>query len=120
MAGTHKQFHDYVRKENSPSATAAFTTTPPTPSRKTTNSTEKDLKETINSFVYPIRPRPKPEPVKKLANRPVVEKFDIKFPVTMEMVPSCWATVYYVREDDEVVADSIKFDVEDKLKNQVK
>ena len=38
----------------------------------------------------------------------------------MEMVPSCRMMVYYVREDKEVVADSVDFDVEDKLENQVR
>ena len=38
----------------------------------------------------------------------------------MEMVPSCKLMVYYVRKDKEVVVDTINFDVEDKLKNQVK
>ena len=62
----------------------------------------------------------RPDPIKKLDLRPKVEKFDVKFPVTIEMVPSCKVMVYYVRPDKEVVADTIDFDVEDKLKNQVK
>ena len=51
--------------------------------------------------------------------RSLVEKFDIKFRVTMDMVPSCRVMVYYVRKDKEVVADSVQLDVEDKLENQV-
>ena len=52
--------------------------------------------------------------------RPLVERFDIKFQVTMAMVPSCRVMVYYVRKDKEVVVDSVNVDVEDKLENQVK
>ena len=69
-AGTHTQFHDVMKKQNS-----------------TTTS--------------------------------LVENFDIKFRVTMDMVPSCRVMVYYVRKDKEVVADSVELDVEDKLQNQV-
>ncbi len=35
-------------------------------------------------------------------------------------MPSCRVMVYYVRRDKEVVADSVDFDVEDKLQNQVR
>ena len=52
--------------------------------------------------------------------RPLVERFDIKFQVTMAMVPSCRVMVYYVRKDKEVVVDSVNVDIEDKLENQVK
>ena len=48
-----------------------------------------------------------------------MEEFEIKFNVTQEMVPSCRILVYYIRTDKETVADSIVFDVEDKLENQV-
>ena len=54
-----------------------------------------------------------------LTTRSLVENFDIKFRVTMDMVPSCRVMVYYVRKDKEVVADSVELDVEDKLENQV-
>lgn len=51
---------------------------------------------------------------------PLVKTFEIDIPVTTGMVPSCQVIVYYVREDKEVVADSMEFHVEDKLENQVK
>ena len=35
------------------------------------------------------------------------------------MVPNCRILVYYVRQDKEVVGDSIVYNIEDKLENQV-
>ena len=35
-------------------------------------------------------------------------------------MPSCGVMVYYIRQDKEVVADSIQLDVEDKFENQVR
>ena len=51
--------------------------------------------------------------------KPTVKEFEIKFNVTQEMVPSCRILVYYVRPDKETVGDSIVYDVEDTLENQV-
>jgi hypothetical protein len=130
-SGTHTQLHNYVREENLTTTTTA-TATPTTtirPTKETVNVTNATLQRTNDTIRKKIHRlilpdwgwwRPKPIPVKKLNERPVVEKFDIKFPVTMEMVPSCRMMVYYVREDKEVVADSVDFDVEDKLENQVR
>ena len=52
--------------------------------------------------------------------RPAVVEFEIKFPVTIKMVPKCRILVYYVRGDKETVADSMEYDVEDVLENQVR
>jgi hypothetical protein len=54
--------------------------------------------------------------IKRMAN---VNEFQLKFNVSQKMVPSCRILVYYVREDKEVVGDSIVYNVEDKLENQV-
>ncbi|CAB4015848.1 Hypothetical predicted protein [Paramuricea clavata] len=51
--------------------------------------------------------------------RTSVNKFELKFNITQEMVPSCRILVYYIKKDKETVGDSIVFDVEDKLENQV-
>ncbi|CAB3988758.1 C3 and PZP-like alpha-2-macroglobulin domain-containing 8 isoform X2, partial [Paramuricea clavata] len=125
-SGTHTQLHNYVREENlTTTATPATTIRPTKVTVNVTNATLQRTNDTIRTKIHRlILPdwgwrRPKPIPVKKLNERPVVEKFDIKFLVTMEMVPSCRMMVYYVREDKEVVADSVDFDVEDKLENQV-
>ncbi|CAB3996503.1 C3 and PZP-like alpha-2-macroglobulin domain-containing 8 isoform X1, partial [Paramuricea clavata] len=48
-----------------------------------------------------------------------VNKFELKFNVTQDMVPSCRILVYYVKKDKETVGDSIVFDVEEKLENQI-
>lgn len=116
LFGTHTQHHDYLQEEIP--TTAAQTTTPtPLPPTLKSNNTNVTL-----PLIYPVWgwSWPKPEKVKKLHTKPIVEKFDIKFPVTMEMVPSCRIMVYYVRDDKEVVADSVKFGVEDRLENQVR
>ena len=107
-AGTHTQFHDYVQKQ-------IPTTRPTTKVIERVNGTNLTLIIKEEPYYW----RPEPLPLKKLKTRPLVEKFDIKFPVTMEMVPSCRVMVYYVRKDKEVVADSVNVDVEDKLENQV-
>ena len=128
MTGTRTQYNDYV-KEVTPTMTASTTTPPPTTipatTRKMVNGTIPSMNVTSKIPVREIiLPRwrwwtPTPEPTRKLVSRPKVEKFDIKIPVTMEMVPSCKVMVYYVRHDKEVVADTVDFDVEDKLNNQV-
>ena len=56
----------------------------------------------------------------KIIPRRNVEKFDLKFNITGEMVPTCRVLVYLVRSDKEVVADSIVYSVEEKFENQVK
>ena len=56
----------------------------------------------------------------KIVPRRNVEKFDLKFNITGEMVPTCRVLVYFVRSDKEVVADSIVYSVDEKLENQVK
>jgi hypothetical protein len=126
-AGTHTQFHDYVQEEN-PTTTTRPTTTLPT-IKETTNVTNGTGLVSNNTTVEPLLKsilpriwwwRPKPDPLKTLNTRPRVETFDIKFSVTREMMPSCRVMVYYVRRDKEVVADSVDFDVEDKLQNQVR
>ena len=52
--------------------------------------------------------------------KPTVQEFEIKFNVTQAMVPSCRILVYYIRSDKETVGDSIVYDIEDKLENEVK
>ena len=56
----------------------------------------------------------------KIIPRRNVDKFDLKFNITGEMVPTCRVLVYFVRSDKEVVADSIVYSVEEKLENQVR
>ena len=73
---------------------------------------------TLSALPY-IWHRPTP-PSFENSPKPVVEQFEIKFPVTMKMVPKCRILVYYVRGDKETVADTIKYDVEDVLENQVR
>jgi hypothetical protein len=58
-------------------------------------------------------------PKTRTTGRSTVKKFELKFNVTQEMVPSCKILVYYVRKDKEVVGDSIVYDIEDNLENQV-
>ena len=48
-----------------------------------------------------------------------IHQFDLKFNVTQEMVPSCRILVYHVMMDKETIGDSIIYNVEDKLENQV-
>ncbi|CAB4021154.1 Hypothetical predicted protein [Paramuricea clavata] len=50
---------------------------------------------------------------------PTVKEFEIMFNITQAMVPSCRILVYYVRPDKETIGDSIVYDIEDKLENQV-
>ena len=108
-ADTHTQFHDYIPNKN--------TTTIPS-NNTTTNSSNPN--KTLTTSKRRLWWLPEPQPLKKLGARPLVEKFEIKFRVKIEMVPSCRVMVYYVRKDKEVVADSVELDVEDKLENQVK
>ncbi|XP_028406949.1 murinoglobulin-1-like isoform X3 [Dendronephthya gigantea] len=117
--GKHTQHHDFIVVEEP--TTTARTTTTAAPTNKTANN--GTIVPVLEKLIL-VGPRwggwrPRPDPVKKLDTRPRVEKFDIEFPVTMKMVPSCRIMVYYVREDKEVVADSVEFDVEDRLENQV-
>jgi hypothetical protein len=56
---------------------------------------------------------------RNIRTKGTVNKFRLNFNVTQAMVPSCRILVYYVKTDKEVVGDSITFDVEDKLENQV-
>ena len=125
-SGIHTQFHHYTQDEN-PTTTTRPTTLRTTVKVKVTNTTHSRTNHTtvepeIKMITVPRREwwRPKPAPVKKLNTKPVVETFSIQFPVTREMMPSCGVLVYYVRQDKEVVADSIQFDVEDKFDNQVR
>ena len=90
---THTQIHDYI------------------PSKNTTASSTGVGKVNVNVSTK--------NGLKKLGERTLVERFDIKFQVKIEMVPSCRVMVYYVRKDKEVVADSAELDVENKLENQV-
>ncbi len=55
----------------------------------------------------------------RTTGRSAIKEFELKFNVTQEMVPSCRILVYYVRKDKEVVGDSIVYDIEDYLENQV-
>ncbi len=55
----------------------------------------------------------------QMIGRRAVYEFELKFNVTQDMVPSCRILVYYVKTDRETVGDSIVYDVEDKLENQV-
>ncbi|XP_028407192.1 alpha-2-macroglobulin-like protein 1 isoform X2 [Dendronephthya gigantea] len=102
--GKHTKHHDFIPVEK-PTTTAKTT-------RAATNIAD-------NNGTFPSVVTPTHDPIKKLNTIPLVKKFDIEFPVTMEMVPSCQVMVYYVRKDKEVVADSVEFDVEDRLENQV-
>ena len=107
-ADTHTQFHDYIPNKN--------TTTIPS-NNTTTNSSNPN--KTLTTSKRRLWWLPEPQPLKKLGTRPLVEKFEIKFRVKIEMVPSCRVMVYYIRKDKEVVADSVELDVGDKLENQV-
>ena len=116
--GKHTQHHDYIPVKEQAATTIAAPTN--STSANVNNGTHAPTVAELFRGLPPWRRwRPSPEPVKKLRSRPLVKKFDIKFPVTMEMVPSCRVMVYYVRKDKEVVADSVEFDVEDRLENQV-
>lgn len=48
-----------------------------------------------------------------------MNKFELYFNVTQKMVPSCRILVYFVKTDKETIGDSVVYDVEDKLENQV-
>ncbi|XP_028416700.1 C3 and PZP-like alpha-2-macroglobulin domain-containing protein 8 [Dendronephthya gigantea] len=48
-----------------------------------------------------------------------MNKFELYFNVTQEMVPSCRILVYFVKMDKETIGDSVVYDVEDKLENQL-
>ncbi|CAB4041032.1 Hypothetical predicted protein [Paramuricea clavata] len=56
---------------------------------------------------------------RNIRQKGTVHKSMFNFNVTQAMVPNCRILVYYVKMDKEVVGDSITFDVEDKLENQV-
>ena len=43
----------------------------------------------------------------------------IEFDVTQKMVPSCRLLLFYVRDDQETVADNMLIDIEDSLENKV-
>ena len=43
----------------------------------------------------------------------------MEVPVTKDMAPNAKILVYYIRDDFEVVATSIKFDIRSCFKNQV-
>ena len=58
-------------------------------------------------------------PKTRTTGRSAVKEFELKFNVTQEMVPSCRILVYYVRKDNEVVGDSIVYNIADNLENQV-
>jgi hypothetical protein len=55
----------------------------------------------------------------KKIRRTNIHQFEFRFNVTQKMVPSCRILVYYVKMDKETVGDSIVFNVEEKLENQV-
>ena len=62
-----------------------------------------------------IKKKPKRRRNKKSVQRTTVNEFKLIFNISQEMVPSCRILVYYVRQNKEVVGDSIVYDVEDKL-----
>ncbi|XP_028400033.1 murinoglobulin-1-like isoform X2 [Dendronephthya gigantea] len=64
---------------------------------------------TLGPFIHPFT----------TISAPAVKEFEIKFNITQQMVPSCRILVYYVRPDRETVGDSIVYDIEDRLENQV-
>ena len=114
-ADTHTQIHDYIPNKNA-------TTSPTRVGEITSNATRTNSPNPTRTLTTSKRRfwwLSEPQPLKKLGARPLVEKFDIKFRVKIEMVPSCRVMVYYIRKDTEVVADSVELDVEDKLENQV-
>ena len=43
----------------------------------------------------------------------------LRFPVTSRMAPKAKVMVYYVRQDGEVVADGLSFNIDDIFDNQV-
>ncbi|XP_028407143.1 alpha-2-macroglobulin-like protein 1 isoform X2 [Dendronephthya gigantea] len=114
--GKKTRHHNFTLVEET-TTTASTTTT----AALTTSNANNGAFPTVVKEMLSVGPslRDAPDRLKKLNTRPLVKKFDIEFPVTMEMMPSCRVMVYYVREDKEVVADSVEFDVEDKLENQV-
>lgn len=101
--GRHTQHREEVT-----SASTTITALPATSTANVTNGARLPFEKKFTTIVPPS------------LTRPLVEKFDMELAVTKEMVPSCQAMVYYVRKDKEVVADSVKFDVEGRLENQVK
>lgn len=130
--GRHTQHHNFsTKKEQASTSTTALPTALPTafywnyttkiPSNDS-NGTFVTIKKKLKFWVvwdevfYPKECRQ----VEQLYTTPLIEKFKIEFPVTMEMLPSCQVMVYYVREDNEVVADTVELHVEGKLENQVK
>ena len=57
---------------------------------------------------------------RRIKDKPRIQQFKIRFTVTKEMVPSCRILVYYIRDDGEIVADGLFYDVEDLLENKVR
>ena len=74
-----------------------------------------------NTVSTPITTQPTYNPTHPFISipEPTVKEFEIMFNVTQEMVPSCRILVYYIRADKETVGDSMLYDIEDKLENQV-
>jgi hypothetical protein len=74
-----------------------------------------------NTTSTPITTQPTYKPTHPFISipEPTVKEFEIMFNITQEMVPSCRILVYYVRPDKETVGDSMVYDIEDKLENQV-
>ena len=135
-SGNHTQHHTYVQEVAPLPPTTAPTTAPtpaPTTLKLTTVASKENrtanvslnatdtviIKEIVIPAIWPPWRPPTPPPLKDLP-KPVVEQFEIKFPVTIKMVPKCRILVYYVRGDKETVADSMEYDVEDVLENQVR
>ncbi|XP_028400036.1 pregnancy zone protein-like isoform X5 [Dendronephthya gigantea] len=86
-----------------------YITTSAPHSSKTLEHTSPPYITTLGPFTHPFT----------TISAPAVKKFEIKFNITQQMVPSCRILVYYVRPDRETVGDSIVYDIEDRLENQV-
>ncbi|XP_070557715.1 alpha-2-macroglobulin-like isoform X2 [Ptychodera flava] len=56
----------------------------------------------------------------EIAEPVAYREFTLTLPIGREMAPDCKLLLYYIRGDGEVIADSIKFKVQQKLENEVK
>lgn len=68
--------------------------------------------------IYPPIYLPDPDPV-DIAEPGQLHSVQRSFEVTADMSPGASLLVYYIREDGEVVADSITFSVEETFANEV-
>ena len=70
--------------------------------------------------LHPIDYKPDMKTFKNSKNKEMfTSQGFIEFDVTQKMVPSCRLLLFYVRDDQETVADNMLIDIEDSLENKV-